>query len=116
MCPALCLQPAPWRPGVAWQVDSEALGSKRGATLDDVLLSDTFDTCLTLARKGGAVGSLEPLFYVRTSESEKHRLPLLAAVHRSRVNSPPCAVCVSHQRRITTRQRRWDDSLQAHPS
>ena len=39
------------------------LGSKRGATLDDVLLSDAFDRCLELARKGGAVGSLEPLFH-----------------------------------------------------
>jgi hypothetical protein len=28
-----------------------------------VLLSDAFDNCLTLARKGGAVGSLDPLFY-----------------------------------------------------
>ena len=44
-------------------VDREGLGAKKGATLDDVLVSDTFDLCLTLARKGGAVGSLEPLFY-----------------------------------------------------
>ena len=44
-------------------IDREGLGAKKGATLDDVLLSDTFDTCLTLARKGGAVGSLDPLFY-----------------------------------------------------
>ena len=44
-------------------VDREGLGAKKGATLDDVLLSDVFDACLTLARKGGAVGSLDPLFY-----------------------------------------------------
>ena len=34
-----------------------------GTGADDVLLSDVFDTCLTLARKGGAVGSLDPHFH-----------------------------------------------------
>ncbi|KAL3897598.1 MAG: hypothetical protein SGPRY_013019, partial [Prymnesium sp.] len=36
-------------------VDREALGVKTGATLDDVLVSDIFDRCLTVARKTGAV-------------------------------------------------------------
>ena len=44
-------------------VDREGLGAKKAATLDDVLLSDAFDTCLAIARKGGAVGSLDPLFH-----------------------------------------------------
>ena len=44
-------------------VDREGLGNNKGATLDDVLLSDAFDACLTLARKGGAVGTLDPMFH-----------------------------------------------------
>ncbi|KAL1528896.1 hypothetical protein AB1Y20_010218 [Prymnesium parvum] len=44
-------------------VDREGLGMKKGATLDDVLISDIFDQCLTLARKSGAVGGLEPVFH-----------------------------------------------------
>ena len=44
-------------------VDREGLGTKKGASLDDVLLSDAFDRCLALARRSGAVGELEPLFH-----------------------------------------------------
>ena len=44
-------------------VDREGLGNNKSATLDDVLLSDAFDACLTLARKGGAVGTLDPMFH-----------------------------------------------------
>ena len=36
---------------------------KKGASIDDVLVSDIFDRCLTTARKAGAVGHLEPLFH-----------------------------------------------------
>ena len=45
------------------ELDREGLGANREATLDDVLLSDAFDRCLNVARKGGAVGSLEPTFH-----------------------------------------------------
>ena len=45
------------------ELDREGLGSKPKTTLDDVLLSDAFDRALTLARKSGAVGELEPHFY-----------------------------------------------------
>ena len=44
-------------------MDREGLGMKKAATLDDVLLSDVFDRCLALARKGGAVGALDPTFH-----------------------------------------------------
>jgi hypothetical protein len=44
-------------------VDREGLGSKKSATLDDVLLSDAFDRALDIARRGGAVGSLDPTFH-----------------------------------------------------
>jgi hypothetical protein len=45
------------------ELDREGLGNKRAATLDDVLVSDAFDRALTIARRGGAVGELNPLFY-----------------------------------------------------
>ena len=44
-------------------IDKEGLGLKKGAKLDDVLMSDAFDRALELARKGGAQGSLEPTFH-----------------------------------------------------
>ena len=44
-------------------IDKEGLGNQKGATLDDVLVSDGFDRALELARKGGAQGALEPIFH-----------------------------------------------------
>ena len=44
-------------------IDKEGLGNQKGATLDDVLISDGFDRALELARKGGAQGALEPIFH-----------------------------------------------------
>ena len=40
------------------QLDREGLGAKRKAELDDVLVTDVFDHCLTIARRAGAVGHL----------------------------------------------------------
>ena len=42
-------------------IDREGLGAKKGASLDDVLVSDVFDRALTLARRGGAIGELTPV-------------------------------------------------------
>lgn len=69
-------------------VDREGLGAKKGATLDDVLLSDVFDTCLTLARKGGAVGSLDPIFHVRPAQPARSD-----AGHAALPCAPPPLLC-----------------------
>ena len=45
------------------EMDREALGLKKGAVLDDVLVSDAFDRALSAARRAGAVGELNPQFY-----------------------------------------------------
>ena len=44
-------------------IDREGLGAKKGASLDDVLVSDVFDRALTLARRGGAIGELTPVVH-----------------------------------------------------
>ena len=42
--------------------DTEGVGKQARATLDDVLVTDTFDQALALARKHGASGELTPIF------------------------------------------------------
>tara|TARA_B110001452_G_scaffold7052_1_gene6342 strand:- start:398 stop:1879 length:1482 start_codon:yes stop_codon:yes gene_type:complete len=45
------------------ELDKEGLGNKKDLCLDDVLLSDAFDRCLTTVRKSGAIGELDPQFH-----------------------------------------------------
>jgi hypothetical protein len=42
--------------------DSEGVGKQASATLDDVLITETFDHALSLARKHGASGELTPVY------------------------------------------------------
>ena len=42
--------------------DSEGVGKQASASLDDVLITETFDQALSLARKHGASGELTPIF------------------------------------------------------
>ena len=42
--------------------DEEGIGKSPAASLDDVLVTTTFERCLDLARKEGANGQLEPLW------------------------------------------------------
>ena len=42
--------------------DSEGVGKQASASLDDILITDTFDQALALARKHGASGELTPIF------------------------------------------------------
>jgi hypothetical protein len=42
--------------------DEEGVGKNRAATIDDILVSDTFSQCLELARREGANGTIEPVF------------------------------------------------------
>ena len=42
--------------------DAEGVGKLAGATLEDALVTDTFDKALALARKHGAAGELTPLW------------------------------------------------------
>ena len=45
------------------ELDKDGLGNKKDLCLDDVLLSDAFDRCLTTARRAGAIGELDPQFH-----------------------------------------------------
>mmetsp|Transcript_42617 Transcript_42617/g.138219 ORF Transcript_42617/g.138219 Transcript_42617/m.138219 type:complete len:204 (+) Transcript_42617:309-920(+) len=44
------------------EMDREGLALKKGAQLDDVLVSDCFDRALNAARRAGATGELNPIF------------------------------------------------------
>jgi hypothetical protein len=53
------------------ELDKEGLGHKKDLSLDDVLVSDAFDRLLAIARKSGAIGSLDPQFH------NYHDIPVL---------------------------------------
>ena len=78
-------------------IDKEGLGNKKGATLDDVLVSDVFDRALDLARKGGAQGALDPLVRARACERASERAcaaPGLRAL-------PACRACLCFKQSAT---------------